>query len=102
MQFSDITSAVLAINPDAKVIIKKSNDLDNFEIEYLEGTKEIPRDDIIKKVKEIEADYDAKKYQRDRAVAYPSIEDQLDKLYHQGLDAWKALVKETKDKYPKP
>lgn len=102
MQFNDITSAVLAINPDAKVIIKKSNDLDNFEIEYLEGTKEIARDDIIKKVREFEADYDAKKYQRDRAVAYPSIADQLDKLYHEGLDAWKAFVKETKDKYPKP
>lgn len=102
MQFTDITNAVLAINPEAKVIIKKSNDLDNFEIEYLEGTKEIARDDIIKKVREFEADYDSKKYQRDRAVAYPSIADQLDKLYHEGLDAWKALVKETKDKYPKP
>lgn len=102
MQFTDITNAVLAINPDAKVIIRKSNDLDNFQIEYLEGTKEIPRDDIIKKVKELEAEYDANEYQRDRAVAYPSIEDQLDKLYHEGLDAWKALVKETKDKYPKP
>ena len=102
MQFTDITNAVLAINPEAKVIIRKSNDLDNFQIEYLEGTKEIPRDDIIKKVKELEADYDAKEYQRKRAEAYPSIPDQLDKLYHDGLDAWKVLVKETKDKYPKP
>lgn len=102
MQFTDITNAVLAINPEAKVIIRKSNDLDNFQIEYLEGTKEIPRDDIIKKVKELEADYDAKEYQRKRAEAYPSIPDQLDKLYHDGLDAWKVLLKETKDKYPKP
>jgi hypothetical protein len=102
MQFSDITKAVLAINPDAKVAIRKSNDLDNFQIEYFEGTKEIPRDDIIKKVKELEAEYDANEYQRDRAVAYPSIPDQLDKLYHEGLDAWKALVKQTKDKFPKP
>jgi hypothetical protein len=102
MQFTDITKAVLAINPDAKVAIRKSNDLDNFQIEYFEGTKEIPRDDIIKKVKELEAEYDANEYQRDRAVAYPSIPDQLDKLYHEGLDAWKALVKQTKDKFPKP
>jgi hypothetical protein len=102
MQFTDITKAVLSINPDAKVAIRKSNDLDNFQIEYFEGTKEIPRDDIIKKVKELEAEYDANEYQRDRAVAYPSIEDQLDKLYHEGLDAWKALVKQTKDKFPKP
>jgi len=102
MQFTDITNAVLAINPDAKVIIRKSNDLDNFEIEYLEGTKEIARDAIIKKVREFEVDYDAKKYQRDRAVSYPSIADQLDRLYHEGYDAWKAFVKETKDRYPKP
>jgi hypothetical protein len=37
-----------------------------------------------------------------RRVEYPSIHDQLDTLYHHGLDAWKAQIKEVKDKYPKP
>ena len=41
-------------------------------------------------------------YQRDRAVAYPSIQDQLDKIYHSGLTAWKADIKAVKDKFPKP
>jgi hypothetical protein len=45
--------------------------------------------------------YDAKKYQRDRAEAYPSIADQLDDLYHNGIDGWKTTIKVTKDKYPK-
>ena len=37
-----------------------------------------------------------------RKEEYPSIEDQLDILYHQGYDAWKASIKEIKDKFPKP
>ena len=32
---------------------------------------------------------------------YPPIEDQLDKIYHEGIDAWKADIKVIKDKYPK-
>ena len=42
------------------------------------------------------------KYQRDRAAEYPSVVDQLDDIYHNGIDAWKATIKTTKDKYPKP
>ena len=44
----------------------------------------------------------ATKYQRDRAAEYPSVVDQLDDIYHNGIDAWKATIKATKDKYPKP
>lgn len=40
-------------------------------------------------------------YQRDRALDYPSIQDQLDDLYHNGIDGWKATIKTTKDKFPK-
>ena len=36
-----------------------------------------------------------------RQEEYPSIEDQLDDIYHNGIDAWKATIKVTKDKYPK-
>tara|TARA_B100000287_G_scaffold112228_1_gene104548 strand:+ start:1399 stop:1683 length:285 start_codon:yes stop_codon:yes gene_type:complete len=44
----------------------------------------------------------ATKYQRDRAAEYPPIADQLDDIYHNGIDGWKATIKATKDKYPKP
>jgi hypothetical protein len=50
---------------------------------------------------EIDTAYAAVKYQRDRAAEYPSVVDQLDLIYHSGVDAWKAKIKETKDKYPK-
>ena len=51
---------------------------------------------------ELNAAYAAVKYQRDREAEYPSIVDQLDDIYHNGIDAWKATIKKTKDKYPKP
>ncbi len=40
-------------------------------------------------------------YKRLRQAEYPSIPDQLDTLYHSGLDAWKAQIKTVKDKFPK-
>ena len=36
-----------------------------------------------------------------RANEYPSVKDQLDKIYHSGIDEWKKVIKATKDKYPK-
>ena len=40
-------------------------------------------------------------YQWKRQREYPSVVDQLDDIYHNGIDAWKATIKTTKDKYPK-
>ena len=40
-------------------------------------------------------------YTEARKAEYPPIEDQLDKIYHSGIDAWKADIKLIKDKYPK-
>tara|TARA_Y100000401_G_C8180895_1_gene153915 strand:- start:215 stop:445 length:231 start_codon:yes stop_codon:yes gene_type:complete len=44
----------------------------------------------------------ANDYKVKRAAEYPAIEDQLDEIYHNGIDAWKATIKVVKDKYPKP
>jgi len=41
-------------------------------------------------------------YKSKRRAEYPSIVDQLDDIYNNGIDAWKATIKKTKDKYPKP
>jgi hypothetical protein len=43
----------------------------------------------------------ATQYQKDRARAYPALAEQLDEIYHNGIDSWKAVIKVTKDKYPK-
>jgi len=44
---------------------------------------------------------DANAYKVKRAAEYPSIPDQLDLLYHGGMDAWKTAIQSVKDKYPK-
>jgi len=44
---------------------------------------------------------DPEQYKYNRAAEYPSIVDQLDDIYHNGIDGWKATIKATKDKYPK-
>jgi hypothetical protein len=45
---------------------------------------------------------DPDQYKYDRAQAYPSIADQLDTIYHEGIDAWKATIAAVKQEYPKP
>ena len=40
-------------------------------------------------------------YRSKRRAEYPSIGEQLDKIYHSGIDAWKTDIKSIKDKYPK-
>jgi hypothetical protein len=44
---------------------------------------------------------DPNEYQYKRAAEYPSVVDQLDDLYHNGIDGWKTTIKAVKDKYPK-
>ena len=49
----------------------------------------------------VQAYIDANAYIQKRATAYPSIADQLDTIYHQGLDAWKATILAVKEEFPK-
>ena len=69
-----------------------------FDIIWIKETKKCSESDFNSAL----AEYEAKKYQRDRAVSYPSWQTQMDLLYHGGLDALKAELKKTKDKFPKP
>ena len=98
MKSSLIGKAIKAINPSAKFTVHGDN---TDTIDWLKGTTPISESDIETKVNELQADYDSKQYQRDRVLEYPSMADQLDDIYHNGIDAWKATIKITKDKYPK-
>jgi len=97
---TDILKSILAINPNAKVVVRGD---DITQIEWHNGTTPIAEADILAKQKELVTAYDNAKYQRDRAEAYPSIGEQLDLIYHagQGGDAFQAAIKAVKDKYPK-
>ena len=69
---TDILNSILAINSNAQASVR-DNDVNQGNLEY----------------------------QRKRADEYPSIADQLDDLYHNGIDGWKTTIKTIKDKYPK-
>ena len=100
-----LADAVLAIKSDAEVNISGE---DVTTIVWLDGNPtNITNQQILDKHAELQADYDAKQYQRDRTKrpedgGYPSIGDQLDDLYHNGIDGWKATIKAIKDANPKP
>ena len=72
-----IIEAILKINPNAKVSVNAD---DINQITWHNGTTPIPKADIEAKMVEVQAEYDANQYQRDRV--YPSIGDQLDMLWH--------------------
>ena len=95
-----ITEAILKINPNAEFTINAD---DINQITWLNGTTPIPKADIEAKMVEVQADYDAKQYQRDRV--YPSIGEQLDMQYWDsvnGTTTWKDAVAKVKSDNPKP
>jgi len=94
-----ILTTILAIKSDSQVSIEAE---DINQITWIDNNPtNITNEQILAKQVELQTAYDAKQYQRDRAAEYPSIADQLDDIYHNGIDAWKATIKTTKDKYPK-
>mgnify|MGYP003112457195 CR=1 FL=1 len=93
----DIASAIKAIDEDA-VFTMVGENIDAIEW----TTTPVAKADIEAKQAELKTAYDNLDYARKRALEYPAIVDQLDKIYHSGIDAWKADIKAIKDKYPKP
>ena len=68
----------------------------------LDGSTKPSESEINAGLKAMQDAWDAQEYARKRGNEYPSVVDQLDLIYHSGIDAWKTKIKETKDKYPKP
>mgnify|MGYP001604664667 CR=1 FL=1 len=98
-----IIEAILKINPNAKVGVT-GDDINTCEIEWLEGTTPIPKADIEAKMVEVQADYDANQYQRDRATAYPTIQEQLDMQYWDNVNGttnWEDAIAKVKADNPK-
>ena len=95
-----IAEAILAINPKARFQVV--GNIDN--IIWYDETTPIAKADIEAKMAELQADYDAKQYQRDRAKVYPSIGDQLDMQYWDKINAtsiWSDLITKIKSDNPK-
>ena len=103
-----IEDAIIAINPSAQFTSCPTDDADG--ITWLDGTTPISKADLEAKKAELQAEYDAKQYQRDRTKrpedgGYPSIGDQMDMQYHDQVDGtttFKDAIKAIKDAHPKP
>ena len=95
-----ISEAIKSINPNAEFSVEGE---DYTKIIWFNNTTPINEVDIKTKQTELQTTYDNNEYQRKRDAEYPSIKDQLDKIYHEGIDKWKEdMIKPVKDKHPKP
>ena len=95
-----IGQAILNLRPGAHFSVDET-----YDSLWWSDENELPpptEEELQAEIERLQAEYEYNQYQRDRASAYPSIQDQLDTLYHQGYDGWKARIDEVKNKYPKP
>ena len=83
---------ILQLYSDAVSIINKAG---TFSAKDKDGK------DITIDVSAVNTEFNKQNYKNQREEEYPSVVDQLDDIYHNGIDAWKATIKATKDKYPK-
>tara|TARA_R100000773_G_C4196475_1_gene100439 strand:+ start:680 stop:952 length:273 start_codon:yes stop_codon:yes gene_type:complete len=89
-----ILRAILKIKSDAQASVT-GTDIDTADIVWHDNNPtNITKEQIKSKMQEME-------YIDKRENEYPSIVDQLDDIYHNGVDGWKETIKAVKDKYPK-
>jgi hypothetical protein len=89
-------NAIISLVPNAQVVVRGD------EVEWhIPSIAPVTDAEIDAEMVRLQAEYDAKEYQRNRAAEYPSYADQFDKIFHEGIDAWKAEIQAIKNKYPK-
>ena len=96
-----IYKAILKINPNAEFVIGED---DIKQITWVNGTTPIPKADIEAKMNELQAEYDAEQWKRNRQAEYPTHDDCIHALLDGGdtLTDLQAKRTATKTKYPKP
>jgi hypothetical protein len=94
-----ISDALQVLRPGAEWSITNNSygQLDWLDTEQTKPTEE----EVAQKVAELTYQKEVEAYKEQRAAEYPSYADQFDKIYHSGVNAWKAQIKTIKDKYPK-
>ena len=92
-------SLILVTNYGNKQWSLSGNSYDGLT--WLDSSPKPTKEELDSQWNAIQAEYDANEYQRLRAKEYPSFADQLDTIYHDGIDAWKEQINTIKEKYPK-
>ena len=91
-----ISKALLELTPGAQWVIR-DDVIDWMDTEQTQPSQE----DIVQKIAELEYIEEVEEYKRVRELAYPSSGEQFDKIFHDGVDAWKADIQAIKDAHPK-
>lgn len=97
-----IVDALKSLRPNAEWVIRGDETYEN--IEWLDTSQTKPSQiETEAEVVRLQTEYDNNAYQRSRQAEYPDWGVQLDYIYHNGIDKWKAdIVDPVKAKYPKP
>ena len=103
---TEVAEAIKAIEPNALFVVS-NGDIDNIDWNSDDITQP-SKADIEAKIAELKTEYDNNEYQRDRAVAYKELKEQLDLLYHDmtadkgdKTGEWYKHIKAVKDANPK-
>jgi FKBP-type peptidyl-prolyl cis-trans isomerase (trigger factor) len=92
----DKVDAIISLRPGAKWHMREDVLIWEDE-EQVQPTEE----ELTAEIARLQAEYDSQDYARKRQKEYPSLSDQLDEIYHNGIDSWKATIRAVKEKYPK-
>ena len=97
-----VIKSILKINPSAKVTVR-GDDINTCEIQWLNGTTPISKADIEAKMVEVQEEYDAEEWKRNRQAEYPTHDDCIHALLDGGdtLTELQEKRQEIKAKYPK-
>jgi len=92
----DTGNALASLTPNAQWILRGD------ELVWLDKEQDQPtKEEIVQKIAELEYIEEVEVYKEVRAKAYPVMSEQLDKIFHEGIDAWKAEIQAIKDAHPK-
>ncbi len=97
-----IDKAIISLRPNSNWVLRG----DSYNgLEWLDQSQTKPTEaEINAEIIRLQAEYDAKQYQRDRASEYPSIQEQMDMQYWDainGTTTWQDAINAVKTKYPK-
>ena len=99
-----IHDAVPSLRPNSEWSITSDDNINHVLIWYDTNEETEPTQaEIDAEVIRLQDEYDAQEYARKRQAEYPPWNEQLDKIFHDGVAKWKSeMVQPVKDKYPKP
>ena len=78
--------------------------VDNKSYNSSGGLVNVDEDAVALKTAELQAEYDAQEYARNRSSEYPTWQEQMDMQYHDavnGTNTWQETIEAVKTKYPK-